>query len=61
MCLCLFIAQTNILGSLHVSGGGLDSDYQVAQFHFHWGSNDTNGSEHTIDGMAYPMEVFLGD
>lgn len=44
--------------SVMVSGGGLaHSTYKVAQFHFHWGSNDTRGSEHTYNGLSYPMEV----
>ncbi|XP_066911154.1 uncharacterized protein [Clytia hemisphaerica] len=31
--------------------------YELAQFHFHWGINDTQGSEHTVDGKEYPLEV----
>jgi carbonic anhydrase len=40
-----------------MSGGGLDDTFKLAQFHFHWGSDDTKGSEHLLDGKAYPMEV----
>ena len=40
-------------------GGGLDDTYKLAQFHFHWGSNDFHGSEHRIDGREFPMEVSL--
>ncbi len=40
-----------------VSGGGLPGEYRVAQFHFHWGSNNRRGSEHTIDGKRFPLEV----
>ena len=25
-------------------------DYELKQFHFHWGCTDDKGSEHTIDG-----------
>ncbi len=34
-------------------------DYKVEQVHFHWGhSNDnTNGSEHLLEGRSYPLEV----
>ena len=42
-----------------VKGGGLGSDYVLAQFHFHWGSSDGQGSEHLINSEAYPMEVHL--
>ncbi len=41
----------------HVTGGGLDGTYEVFQFHTHWGSDDTKGSEHTLDGKMYPAEV----
>jgi hypothetical protein len=32
-----------------VVGGGLPGVYQFEQLHFHWGSYDLRGSEHTID------------
>lgn len=31
----------------------------AAQFHFHWGSTNSKGSEHTINSKQYPMEVTL--
>lgn len=40
-----------------VSGGGLDGEYSVLQFHFHWDVVDHSGSEHALDGYHYPMEV----
>lgn len=40
-----------------VSGGGLSSSYKAVQFHLHWGTEGGPGSEHTIDGEQYPMEV----
>ena len=40
-----------------IGGGDLPEDYHLAQFHFHWGSQDDRGSEHYLDGMQYPMEV----
>lgn len=46
-------------GDLRVSGGGLGSEYQVAQFHFHWGASDDIGSEHTIDSKQFPMEMHI--
>lgn len=42
-----------------VSQGGLKGEYIFAQFHFHWGRDSTQGSEHTIDGVRYPMELHL--
>ena len=40
-----------------ITAGGLPKRYILEQFHFHWGTVDTVGSEHTVDGHAYPMEV----
>lgn len=40
-----------------ISGGGLSNSYKAVQFHLHWGNNGGPGSEHTIDGEQYPMEV----
>jgi hypothetical protein len=31
--------------------------FDVLQFHFHWGENDYQGSEHYIDGIKFPAEV----
>lgn len=42
-----------------ISGGPLDGDYEFAQFHFHWGDNDTFGSEDLIDGRSFPMELHM--
>ena len=38
--------------SNYITGGPLgDSKYYFLQFHFHWGSVDTQGSEHLINGQ----------
>ena len=42
---------------VRVSGGGLPGEFQADHFHMHWGAADGWGSEHTIDGLSYPMEV----
>ncbi|CAC5405233.1 CA [Mytilus coruscus] len=44
---------------LEVSGGGLPETYVVEQFHFHWGSEDTRGSEHEINGKHFSMEMHV--
>lgn len=33
--------------------------YQFLQLHFHWGSKDTQGSEHRIEGKQFPMEMHM--
>jgi len=40
-----------------MEGGGLPVRYKFAQVHFHWGSDDTKGSEHKVNGKPYPMEM----
>jgi len=42
-----------------LSGGPLTRSYQLLQLHFHWGENDTLGSEHAVDGAKFPLEVHL--
>jgi len=36
-----------------------NEQYQFDQLHFHWGSDDTKGSEHTIKGKQFPMEMHM--
>jgi len=43
-----------------LSGGPFNStEYSFTQAVFHWGDNNTLGSEHTIRGTKYPMEMQL--
>uniref|UniRef100_A0A8C9XLN6 Carbonic anhydrase n=1 Tax=Sander lucioperca TaxID=283035 RepID=A0A8C9XLN6_SANLU len=42
-----------------ISGGGLPTTYKAVEFHMHWGNNERPGSEHTIDGEQYPMELHI--
>ncbi|XP_036120378.1 carbonic anhydrase 2 isoform X3 [Molossus molossus] len=37
--------------------GPLADTYRLIQFHFHWGSCDGQGSEHTVDKKKYSAEV----
>ncbi|KAI4891217.1 hypothetical protein NFI96_033052, partial [Prochilodus magdalenae] len=45
--------------SSSVTGGPISGTYRLKQFHFHWGSSDDKGSEHTVDGKMYPAELHL--
>jgi len=50
----------NNLSSIPViSGGGLPGTYNFDHIHMHWGSDSKKGSEHTVDGVAFPMEMHL--
>uniref|UniRef100_A0A4X1UF53 Carbonic anhydrase 2 n=1 Tax=Sus scrofa TaxID=9823 RepID=A0A4X1UF53_PIG len=40
-----------------LEGGPLAGTYRLIQFHFHWGSSDGQGSEHTVDKKKYAAEV----
>ncbi|KAJ8342952.1 hypothetical protein SKAU_G00328800 [Synaphobranchus kaupii] len=42
-----------------VSGGNLLTVYKAVQFHLHWGKDGGPGSEHTVDGEQYPMEMHI--
>jgi carbonic anhydrase len=42
-----------------ISGSNFNGTYSLAQFHFHWGYSNNQGSEHTWDNMKFPLEVHL--
>ncbi|NXE38377.1 CAH4 anhydrase, partial [Ptilorrhoa leucosticta] len=46
-----------------VGGGGLGRKYKAVEFHLHWGVpselQNIPGSEHSIDGEKYPMELHV--
>ncbi|XP_045161154.2 carbonic anhydrase 1-like [Mercenaria mercenaria] len=51
--------EVNTVGDFYVTNGGLQNLYKTAQFHFHWGSNNGRGSEHTVDGERAPIEMHI--
>lgn len=44
---------------MRLRGGGLPTTYKAVQFHLHWGEEQEPGSEHSVDGERYPMEVWM--
>uniref|UniRef100_A0A8C0BD94 Carbonic anhydrase n=1 Tax=Buteo japonicus TaxID=224669 RepID=A0A8C0BD94_9AVES len=42
-----------------ISGGPFENPFRLKQFHFHWGTKHSQGSEHTIDGKPFPCELHL--
>ncbi|KAK2884832.1 hypothetical protein Q8A73_021306 [Channa argus] len=45
---------------VRISGGDLSESYDSLQFHLHWGNGSSvPGSEHTVDGKSYPMELHI--
>lgn len=43
--------------SPEISGASLNSTYVFEQLHFHWGNNDSLGSEDLINNHSYSMEM----
>ena len=44
---------------LFISGSDFTDTFNLQQFHFHWGWNDYQGSEHRINFKEYPLEVII--
>ncbi|CAF0723683.1 unnamed protein product [Brachionus calyciflorus] len=42
-----------------IDGSDFDENFNLLQFHFHWGYNKYHGSEHLIDGEKFPLEMHL--
>ncbi|KAK2871534.1 hypothetical protein QQF64_002739 [Cirrhinus molitorella] len=38
---------------------GFDQVFVAAQLHFHWGTKEVPGSEHTIDNVHFPAEIHV--
>ncbi|XP_058794892.1 carbonic anhydrase 2-like [Phymastichus coffea] len=45
----------------YIFGALLDEnqDYELENFHFHWGLRNSRGSEHVLHGTRHPMEMHL--
>ncbi|XP_013379637.1 carbonic anhydrase isoform X2 [Lingula anatina] len=44
-------------GGYRLNSSKFSHAYKLVQFHWHWGNVSTQGSEHTIDGTEYPLEL----
>jgi len=42
-----------------IEAGNLGTKYKAVQFHLHWGVDGGPGSEHTVDGEQFPMELHI--
>ena len=43
--------------TVRLMGATLPNDYFLKQLHFHFGCENSRGSEHKIDDQSFPMEV----
>lgn len=53
------VLQLNYTAPVMISGGPLTPTYRFTQLHFHWGVNDSLGSEDLINNHSYPMELHM--
>ncbi|XP_050311682.1 carbonic anhydrase 1-like [Anthonomus grandis grandis] len=42
-----------------IKGGPLKGLYRFQQLHFHWGANDSIGSENKINSLSFPLELHV--
>jgi len=57
MSVTIAVEVLNSDSSVSMTEGGFQTRYALEQFHFHWGPDNSVGSEHTVNGLAYPLEV----
>nr|XP_054605158.1 carbonic anhydrase 4 isoform X1 [Nothobranchius furzeri] len=52
--------QVTLKPGIKISSGNLPSIYDTLHVHLHWGNGTAvPGSEHTVDGKRYPMELHI--
>ncbi|EDW84721.1 uncharacterized protein Dwil_GK12982 [Drosophila willistoni] len=55
-----FSVPTTVFGERpYITGGLLRGFYETMAVHFHWGSSQSKGSEHLINGRRYDLEVHI--
>ncbi|XP_035829336.1 carbonic anhydrase 1-like [Aplysia californica] len=51
------VSLESLTENVLIGGGNLPGTFAVAGIHFHWSRTDSMGSEHRLEGKAYPIEV----
>jgi len=64
-----FSVTSDNMGKMRLHGAGLEAEYVLAQFHYHWGPTrkttrsaerpPNKGSEHLVNGFQYSAELHL--
>ncbi|KAH0999828.1 hypothetical protein HUJ04_013595, partial [Dendroctonus ponderosae] len=55
----IFTVYNDTHSHINVTGGPLSYRYQFQEIHIHYGLHDQFGSEHSINGYAFPAEVSI--
>ncbi|KAK9752775.1 Eukaryotic-type carbonic anhydrase [Popillia japonica] len=53
----IFTVDNDTRHHINVTGGPLSYKYQFQEIHIHYGLHDQFGSEHSINGYAFPAEI----
>ncbi|XP_050515674.1 carbonic anhydrase 2-like [Diabrotica virgifera virgifera] len=53
----IFTVENDTRQHINVTGGPLSYKYQFQEIHIHYGLHDQFGSEHSINGYAFPAEI----
>jgi hypothetical protein len=53
----VFTVDNTTTRHVNITGGPLSYRYQFHEIHVHFGLRDDAGSEHTVNGYAFPAEV----
>ena len=51
------VVEDEAFSRITIGGGGLAQRYRLTELHFHWGEDDSSGSEHSVDGNTFPLEM----
>ncbi|XP_037350367.1 carbonic anhydrase 4 isoform X2 [Talpa occidentalis] len=51
--------MVSLSSDITISGGGLAAQYRATQLHLHWSEKLGNGSEHSLNGKHFAMEMHI--